>query len=855
MNQTRTETETAALVAQANGIRAAKAQADGAKTLDLAKELSRRNRIDAARALAKFICTDESQSPNAKTSLRARQLWGMWTSQNPDGPDDSKHDEGLAILEGVPGDGALSVTTDAETLGIAGGICKRKWNVTGMRESLDDARRFYERGRQQGIVDDNGYTAINLAFIFDALASLDDRPTPTSQAMELRQEIIDQLVPVEDDPAYDGGPQRSSLDWFHVTIAQAHFGREEYDQFISRLARIDWSGVAPWEVETTARQFALLAQLMAPDARKADARAAAAPWQALDKAFGSVTKNGAASLFAGKLGLALSGGGFRASLFHIGVLAGLAELDVLRHVEVLSCVSGGSILGASYYLEVRNLLQTKPDGEITRDDYIQIVERVAKDFLAGVKKNIRTRVASNLIASLKMMAVPGYTRTSRLGELYEKHLYGRIDDDGERRLRKLNVYPKNDEKCHPKYDNWRRRNKIPILILNATSVNTGHNWQFTTSWMGEPPTRIASKVDGNYRLRRMYLESQAPARHRDISIGQAAAASSCVPGLFTPFELPDLYPDVTVRLVDGGVHDNQGVFGVLDQNCTAVIASDASGQMSAENVPPDSAIPVLLRTTSMTMAALRTAEFRALQTRLDSGRLKGLFLMHLKKDLKVLERDWIDCNDPKQKSDTGDGEPTSYGINRGYQGLLANVRTDLDSFHDAEAFALMTSGCKMVRRGFVESIDSFETMDGEHAWGFLDVQSDLAKPAAGELKTLLLTAKQLAFKVWRLDRFLKAVALVLGAAAACGLAWIAIQWRSEDLISPRGLAAAASMATLTALASAIGLGVLVRLYKSRKTINQMLIGAALATGGWLVAWIHLLVFDPLYLAKGRRRKP
>ena len=96
---------------------------------------------------------------------------------------------------------------------------------------------------------------------------------------------------------------------------------------------------------------------------------------------------------------------------------------------------------------------------------------------------------------------------------------------------------------------------------------------------------------------------------------------------------------------------------------------------------------------------------------------------------------------------------------------------------------------------------------------------------------------------------------VLGAGAACGLAWIAIQWRNEDLISPRGLAAAASMAILTALASAIGLGVLVRIYKSRKTINQMLIGAVLATGGWLVAWIHLLIFDPLYLAKGRWRKP
>jgi len=59
-----------------------------------------------------------------------------------------------------------------------------------------------------------------------------------------------------------------------------------------------------------------------------------------------------------KFGLALSGGGFRASLFHIGVLAKLAELDVLRRVEVLSCVSGGSIIGAHYYLQLRETLET-----------------------------------------------------------------------------------------------------------------------------------------------------------------------------------------------------------------------------------------------------------------------------------------------------------------------------------------------------------------------------------------------------------------------------------------------------------------------------------------------------------------
>ena len=48
-----------------------------------------------------------------------------------------------------------------------------------------------------------------------------------------------------------------------------------------------------------------------------------------------------------KLGLALAGGGFRASLFHLGVLRRMAELDLLRYVQVLSTVSGGSIVARS----------------------------------------------------------------------------------------------------------------------------------------------------------------------------------------------------------------------------------------------------------------------------------------------------------------------------------------------------------------------------------------------------------------------------------------------------------------------------------------------------------------------------
>ena len=48
-----------------------------------------------------------------------------------------------------------------------------------------------------------------------------------------------------------------------------------------------------------------------------------------------------------RIGLALSGGGFRAAAFHLGVMRKLAALGILDHVDLLTCVSGGSIAGGA----------------------------------------------------------------------------------------------------------------------------------------------------------------------------------------------------------------------------------------------------------------------------------------------------------------------------------------------------------------------------------------------------------------------------------------------------------------------------------------------------------------------------
>jgi NTE family protein len=51
------------------------------------------------------------------------------------------------------------------------------------------------------------------------------------------------------------------------------------------------------------------------------------------------------------IGIALSGGGFRAAAFHLGTLNKLQELGVLSEARVISSISGGSIAGAYYGLK------------------------------------------------------------------------------------------------------------------------------------------------------------------------------------------------------------------------------------------------------------------------------------------------------------------------------------------------------------------------------------------------------------------------------------------------------------------------------------------------------------------------
>lgn len=124
-----------------------------------------------------------------------------------------------------------------------------------------------------------------------------------------------------------------------------------------------------------------------------------------------------------KLGLALAGGGFRASLFHAGVLRRLAELDVLRHVQVLSTVSGGSITGALYALRLKKWLEADQYGpRLSRDEYVALAKEVEEILCDGIGRNLRTRLFLNPLTTLRVLLTHD-SMGRAMARLYERHLF------------------------------------------------------------------------------------------------------------------------------------------------------------------------------------------------------------------------------------------------------------------------------------------------------------------------------------------------------------------------------------------------------------------------------------------------
>ena len=203
--------------------------------------------------------------------------------------------------------------------------------------------------------------------------------------------------------------------------------------------------------------------------------------------------------------LALSGGGFRATVAALGVLRFLADACLLDDVRIISSVSGGSLANAAMATEWTNA-RTQPA-------FDELVLRPVLDAITS--RSFLGELIRNGWRTLR----PGSSRTTVLADRLDKRfLHGHLLED----------LPPG---C------W--------FMFNAANVDEGVRFRFDADVIGD------------------YVNGSIPTRGSSLRVATAVAASAAVPGYFPPLKLRRQgFPcnsGSPVHVADGGVYDNLGL--------------------------------------------------------------------------------------------------------------------------------------------------------------------------------------------------------------------------------------------------------------------------------------------------------
>ncbi|WHZ16049.1 MAG: hypothetical protein OJF52_002897 [Nitrospira sp.] len=314
--------------------------------------------------------------------------------------------------------------------------------------------------------------------------------------------------------------------------------------------------------------------------------------------------------------LALSGGGFRATAFHLGVLKRLNELGLLRQVDIISSVSGGSIAAACWV----HWQATKGDTLTDPGQWNEFEQSMITLMRNGLRERLIRRglgipwillfATVNLIlhffsgvSSVWSLAgvlfatfVTAYVYWHYISSILLEKAYDSYIFKGHK-LADLTYLNKTPDSS--RY--W------PRILINATLLNTGANLVFTAPHTAKGPEweRLWEGIDQKPMnvnipifLQEALKDRQPLPMPTDISLARAVAASSAIPGVFTPITMRSpffrhslLFPTLAVfrhrffRIADGGIRDNQGTGVLLDLRCRAVIASDAARTIQPRSLP------------------------------------------------------------------------------------------------------------------------------------------------------------------------------------------------------------------------------------------------------------------------------
>jgi NTE family protein len=342
-----------------------------------------------------------------------------------------------------------------------------------------------------------------------------------------------------------------------------------------------------------------------------------------------------------RIGLCLSGGGFRASFFGLGAVRYLAEAGLLPHLQAVSAVSGGSIT-AAVLADRWPALQAQG---FSSDAFSREVIQPFSTCVAS--RNLRNRGVGRWLVTRPL---PGRRYGSARGETLVKHLLS---------ARTLADLPRDLQ-----------------VILTSTDLASGRAFRVSQEFMGS--------WDYNYA-----------APPHDLRLSSAIAASTAVPAVFPPVHLWTAGTCLQgapseLSLVDGGVYDNLGLewFQGWDRGrpdaarlCDYVIVIDASGPIVA-NPRRFGWGRALMRSQSAQYAQSRMSRIRWFVDQLLGGDIDGLWVP-IDKDPRAFK--------PPPGFETSP-QASEGSLPLGFAKHLSRLRTDLDRFTTDETALLMYHG-------------------------------------------------------------------------------------------------------------------------------------------------------------------
>jgi predicted acylesterase/phospholipase RssA len=216
------------------------------------------------------------------------------------------------------------------------------------------------------------------------------------------------------------------------------------------------------------------------------------------------------------IGLCLSGGGFRASLFHLGVLRYLAESKQLSNVKVISSVSGGSVIGA--FLAIK--WKTLKEKHFSKDTFLkEIYEPFVKKVTTG---NLRNRWFLLCVLTAPRLINPRFTWINLWSGFFDRWFYGG---------KGIKINELSDEL---------------ELVINATELKFGKAYRFAPSFYGSD-----DEGDGE--------------GYKEININKTFQLSYAVTASAAHLPLNMNIGNREGRwFIDGGAFDNTGLDWILD---------------------------------------------------------------------------------------------------------------------------------------------------------------------------------------------------------------------------------------------------------------------------------------------------